>query len=113
MTVTALGIFEAVTPVAATETPVYTSPAGTTRTILDKFTATNTGGAVSVVTVKIIPFGGAAGTGNIIVSAMNLAAGASYTFPEIVGHVLQPGDILSVISSVATVNFRGSGRQVV
>lgn len=111
MTVIAKALFNPV-QAAAAETTQYTAPSGT-RTIIDKFTGTNTtGGAVSL-TVKLIPNGGSAGASNTIVSARSLAAGECYTFPEIVGHVLNPGDVISTLASSATsITVRGSGREV-
>lgn len=83
------------------------------RCILDKFTGTNTtAGAVSL-TVFLVPSAGAAGVTNTIVSARSLAAGECYTFPEIVGHVLNAGDFLvTLASAAASITVRGSGREV-
>lgn len=105
-----LCLFQATTvPVA--ETTVYTSPI-LTRTIVDKFSGCNTSGATITVTVKVIPSGGAAATGNVFVSAKTLAAGESYQFPEIVGQKLEPGDFISVLPSATGFNLRGSGTHV-
>jgi len=93
------------------ETTQYTSP-NATRTIVDKFTGFNGSGAAVTLTVRIVANGGAAGAANAIV-AKNLAAGETYTFPEIVGHVLAPGDFLSTVASAAAaVVIRAAGRQV-
>lgn len=91
------------------ETTEYTAASGT-RTILDKFTGYSaTGGTL---TVKLVPNGGAAAATNIIV-AKTLAAGESYTFPELVGHVLEAGGFISAICSAATNTvIRASGREV-
>lgn len=98
--------------VALAETTQYTAPAGT-RTILDKFTGTNTTGAVAALTVKLVQNGGAAGAANTIVSAKTLQPGECYTFPELVGHVLNPGDFLSTLATVAAaITIRASGREV-
>lgn len=111
MSVTAQSLF---TPIqaAAAETTQYTSPSGT-RTIIDKFTGTNTSAAPVTVTVKLIASGGAAGASNTVVSSKTIAAGECYTFPEIVGHVLNAGDFISTLASAAAaVTLRASGRQV-
>ena len=83
------------------------------RCIIDKFTGTNTtAGAVSL-TVFLVPNAGAAGVTNTIVSARSLAAGECYTFPEVVGHVLNAGDFLvTLASAAASITVRGSGREV-
>lgn len=97
---------------AAAETTQYTAPAAT-RTIIDKFTGTNTTGTAATLTVKLIQTGGAAGAANTIVSTKSLAPGECYTFPEIVGHVLNPGDFLSTLAgTAAAITLRASGREV-
>lgn len=111
MTVTAKALFN---PLQAqnVETTQYTAPSGT-RTIIDKFTGTNTTGAPATLTVKLVPNAGAAGAANTIVSAKTLAAGEAYTFPELVGHVLNPGDFISTLAgTAAAITIRASGREV-
>jgi len=111
MTVTAKALFEPLQAQNA-ETSQYVTPAGT-RTIIDKFTGTNTTGAAATLTVKLVASGGAAAVTNTIVSAKTLAAGETYTFPEVVGHVLNPGDFISTIASTAAaIVIRASGREV-
>lgn len=111
MTVTAKALFAPLQAQNA-ETTQYTTPAAT-RTIIDKFTGTNTTGAAATLTVKLVASGGAASASNTIVSAKNLAAGECYTFPEIVGHVLNPGDFISTLAGTATaITIRSSGREV-
>jgi hypothetical protein len=111
MSVTAKTLFEAL-QAANVETTQYTAPSGT-RTIIDKFTGTNTSGAPATLTVKLVASGGAAGAGNTIVSAKTLAAGEAYTFPEVVGHVLNPGDFISTLAgTAAAITIRSSGREV-
>lgn len=93
------------------ETTAYTSP-GATRSSIDKMTATNVSGATAQITVKLVPSGGAAGTDNVIVQQKSLLAGESYTFPEIVGHTLEPGDFISLLASAASaIVVRAGGRQ--
>lgn len=95
----------------AGNTPQYT--ANGVRCIIDKFTGTNTTGSAATLTVFLVPVAGAAGVTNTIVSARSLAAGECYTFPEIVGHVLNVGDFLVTASgTAAAITVRGSGREV-
>lgn len=111
MAVTAKPLFEAL-QAAAAETSQYTTPGGT-RTIIDKFTGTNTTAAVATITVKLIPQGGAAGAGTTIVSSKTLQPGETYTFPELVGHVLAAGGIISTLAgTAAAITIRASGREV-
>lgn len=93
------------------ETTEYTCPVGA-RTIIDKLTGYNgTAGSVSLV-VKLVPSGGSAGASNIIVSK-TLTAGETYTFPEVVGHVLEAGGFVSMIAGAGTsIVRRMSGREV-
>jgi hypothetical protein len=112
MTVTAKALVEAIQAPAA-DTTLYTAPLAT-RTIIDKLTGTNVSAGAVTLTVNLVPAAGAAGAANAISQAKSIAAGDSYTFPEIVGHVLNPGDILSVKASAgASINVRASGREIV
>lgn len=111
MSVTAKTLVESAQAPNANTTQ-YTAPA-VTRTIIDKFTATNTTGAGATLTVFLVPSGGAAGAANTIISARNLIAGEAYTCPELVGHVLNPGDFIVTASSVNNaLTIRASGREV-
>jgi len=100
-------------------TAQYSSNAQTTyytatgvRTIIDKFTGYNgTAGAVTLA-VNLVASGGAAAATNLIV-LKSLAAGETYNFPELVGHVLEAGGFISAIAGAATsVVIRASGREV-
>jgi hypothetical protein len=111
MTVTAKPIIE---PLQASnvQTTQYTAPAGT-RTIIDKFSGTNTSGAAASLSVNLVASGDAAGNQNLIVKTKTLQPGESYTFPELVGHVLSAGDFISTIASAgASITVRASGREV-
>lgn len=96
---------------ANSETTEYTAGTGT-RTLLDKFTGYNSTGAGVVLTVKLVPSGGTAGASHIIVTK-TIPAGETYTFPEVVGHVMEPGGFVSVLAgSGSAVVIRISGREV-
>lgn len=93
---------------ANTETTIYT--ATSRRTIIDKATCFSAAGGTF--TFKIVPSAGAAGAGNAIVTK-TLAAGETYTCPEMVGQILSPGDFISELASAAsTVVRRFSGREI-
>lgn len=90
------------------ETTVYT--ATSKRTIIDKFTGYSAAGGT--LTVKLIPSAGSASAANVVASK-TFAAGETYTFPELVGHILNPGDFISELAGAAsTVVRRVSGREV-
>lgn len=111
MSVVAKPLFEPL-QAAAADVNQYAAPAGA-RTIIDKFTGTNTTGAPATLTINLVASGGAASASNRIVSAKSLAAGECYTFPEVVGHVLNPGDFISTnAGTAAAITIRASGREV-
>ena len=92
------------------DTTLYTASAG--RTIIDKCTAYNSDTGSMLVAFNLVPNGGSVGASNKIVSK-TLTAGETYTFPEIVGHVLEAGGFLSGIAgSASKVIVRVSGREV-
>ena len=93
------------------DTTQYTGPDGT-RTIIDKFTVTNTGAANASISVNLVPLSGAVGADNLIVDARTIAVGECYTMPELVGHNLLPGGMISTIASAAGMTIMCSGRQI-
>lgn len=96
---------------AAAQTTMYTAPAGT-RTIIDKLTGTNTTGSSAQITVNLVPSGSTASAPNVITPIQTIVAGGSYTFPEVVGHILNPGDFISVLAGSVAITVRASGREV-
>lgn len=95
----------------ATQTTQYTSNG--VRTIIDKFTATNYSGSAATISVNIVTTAGTAGNENLITKTKTLQPSEVYTFPEIVGQVLNSGDFISTIAGTASaINIRASGRQI-
>lgn len=94
----------------AAQTTQYT--ATNVRAMIDKFTATNTTAAALTLTVNLVTLADTAGPQNTIVKTKSLAAGESYTFPEIVGHVLDAGGFISTLASATGISIRASGREV-
>jgi 3-deoxy-D-manno-octulosonic acid (KDO) 8-phosphate synthase len=94
------------------DTVQYVSPSSTT-TIIDKFTATNFSSGMVNVSVNLAAVGDATGNSNLIVKTRTLQPGETYTFPEIVGHILPSGGYVSTLASAAAaVNLRASGREI-
>ncbi|MEY4761258.1 MAG: hypothetical protein RLZZ200_1114 [Pseudomonadota bacterium] len=92
------------------QTTQYTSTG--VKTIIDKFTVTNTTGGPVTFACNLIASGGAPGVANLILSRTILAT-QCYTCPELIGHVLEIGDFISTIAGAATsLTIRASGRQV-
>lgn len=95
-----------------TQTTQYT--ASNCKTIIDKFTVTNTSAANVTIGVNLITSGGGAGASNLIVDTRAIAPDETYTFPELVGQVLESGGVISTIASAATsLTIRASGREIV
>ncbi len=93
-------------------TTEYTTPALTT-TIIDKFTATNTDSSARTIDVHLVPSGGSADATNKVTAALSIGIGASVDVPEMKNHVLETGDFISVVASVASkVVIRASGREI-
>lgn len=83
------------------------------KTIIDKFTATNTSAGNVTLSVNLVTSGGSAGVSNLIVDSRAIAPDETYTFPELVGQVLEPDGFISTIASVATsLTIRASGREI-
>lgn len=83
------------------------------RAIIDKFTATNTSAGNVTISVNLIASGGSAGNSNLIVDARAVAPNETYTFPELVGQVLEAGSFISTIASAATsLTITASGREI-
>jgi len=93
------------------QSTVYTATGVTA--IIDKFTATNYSAAAATISVNLVTAGGTAGNNDLIVKTKTLQAGETYTFPELVGHVLNPGGLISTLAGTASaINIRVSGRVV-
>ena len=97
--------------VEATQTTQYTANGLTA--IIDKFTATNYSVSAATISVNLVTTSGTAGNLNLITKTKTLQPTEVYTFPELVGQVLTPGDFISTIAGTATaINMRVSGREV-
>ena len=97
--------------VANTQTTQYT--ANNVTTIIDKFTATNYSATAATISVNLVTTAGSAGNINLITKTKTIQPSEVYTFPELVGQVLNPGDFISTIAGTASaINMRVSGREV-
>lgn len=110
MTVSVTEIIPAKTAESA-QTTQYTSTG--VQTIIDKFTATNYTTTAATISVNLVDPAGTAGNDNLIVKTKTLQGGETYTFPELVCHVLVAGGFISTIAGTASaINIRASGRIV-
>ena len=81
--------------------------------IIDKFTATNYSASAATLSVNLVTQVDSSGNQNLIIKNKTLLPSETYTFPELVGHVLQPGGFISTIAGTASaINIRSSGREV-
>jgi hypothetical protein len=94
------------------DTTIYFAPVST-KTIIDKFTATNTDGSTRTLSVNIIPNGGSVGGDNLIVSTISITAGSTADLTELQNQILNEGDAISVVASlVNAIVVRVSGREI-
>lgn len=95
----------------ATQVTQYTSSG--VQTIIDKFTATNYSASAATISVNLVTAAGSAGNDNLIVKTKTLQPAETYTFPELVGHVLPNNGFISTIAGTGSaINIRASGRLV-
>jgi len=81
--------------------------------IIDKFTATNYSASAATISVNLVTQFDSSGNQNLIIKQKTLLPSETYTFPELVGHVLQAGGFISTLASAASaINIRSSGREV-
>lgn len=94
------------------QTTQYT--ANGVKTIIDKFTATNTTAGAVTLSVNLVAAAGAAGASNLVVSAQSIAAGQCYSFAaELAGQSLEAGGFISTIASAATsLTISATGREI-
>lgn len=94
----------------ALQTTQYT--AANVRAIIDKFTAVNTSAGALTISVNLVTSADTAGAQNTVTKTKSLAANESYTFPEVVGHILEAGGFISTLASATGITIRASGREV-
>jgi len=86
--------------VPAANTTLYTCPAGTIARVL-KCTVTNDTTTVQTITFHKVESGGAVGDDRLILNAKTIGNKETYECPEIVGQVLDAGDLVSAIAGGA------------
>lgn len=93
------------------QTTQFTGTAKTTT--IDKFTATNVTGSTATLSVNLVDLGDTAGADNKVISGRQIAAGETYTCPEVVGHSLDVGSFISTIAGTGSaIVIRASGREI-
>lgn len=83
------------------------------KTVIDKFTVTNTTAANVTFSVNLVISAGAAAASNLIVDARAIAPHECYTCPELVGQTLEVGGFISTLAGAATsLTISASGREI-
>lgn len=95
----------------AIQTTQYT--AVNCKTLIDKFTVTNTTAANVPFSANLVVSGGVASASNLVLSARSIAPGETYTCPELVGQTLEAGGFISTLAGAATsLTISASGREI-
>jgi hypothetical protein len=83
------------------------------KTIIDKFTVTNTSAANVLFSVNLIPEAGAAADANLVLKSRAIAPSETYACPELVGQTLEINGFISTLASAATaLTISASGREI-
>lgn len=98
--------------VETAQTTQYTAPANGRGALIDKLSATNISAGAETISISLVA-DGAASNNDLIVKTKSLGPAETYTFPEIAGAYLAPGNIISTACSAASaINFRVNGREL-
>ena len=83
------------------------------KTVIDKFTATNTSASPVVLSANLVASGGSASASNLLLNSKSIAAGETYNAYELVGQVLESGGFISTIAGTASaLTISASGREI-
>lgn len=87
--------------------------AASCRTLIDKFTATNTSASIVTLSVYLVASGGAANSSTQVLVTKSIQPGETYLCPEVVGQSLEPGGFISTFASVAnSITISATGREI-
>lgn len=83
------------------------------KTIIDKFTVTNTSAGNVNFSVNLVAAAGVVGNDNLVLKARAIAPGETYTCPELVGQSLEAGGFISTLAGAATsLTISATGREI-
>lgn len=83
------------------------------KTIIDKFTATNTSANNVVFSCNLIALGGSAGNSNLVLNSQVILPEETYLCPELVGQTLEPSGTISTLCDTASaLTISASGREI-
>jgi hypothetical protein len=83
------------------------------KTIIDKFTVTNTSASTVQFSVNLVASAGSASASNRVLSLKSITPNETYTCPEVVGQTLESGGFISTLAGAASaLTISASGREV-
>lgn len=83
------------------------------RTIIDKFTVSNTTGTTAAFSVNLVASGDTVSGLNNTLPTINIAAYDVYECPELVGQIIEPSGFISTIAGTASaLSISASGREI-
>lgn len=83
------------------------------KTIIDKFTVTNTSASNVTLSVNLVASAGSASDSNLVLKAKSIAPSETYTCPELVGQTLEASGFISTLAGAATsLTISASGREI-
>lgn len=95
----------------AVQTSQYT--AVNCKTVIDKFTVTNTTAAPVLFSANLVASGGTASDANVLIKTRAIAALETYNCPELVGQSLESGGFISTLAGAATsLTISATGREI-
>ena len=93
------------------QTTQYTATA--CKTIIDKFTVTNTTAGNVAFSASLVASGGTASDEELIIKTKSIAPSETYLCPELVGQTLESGGFISTLAGAATsLTISASGREI-
>ena len=102
--------------IESTQTAQYTSPqvvSKTVRTVIDKCTVVNSSAASVEFSLNTVNGGDVPGAGNLLIIEQPVEPGVSYDCPEVVGQVLEEGQLISTLATASSaLILRICGRQI-
>jgi hypothetical protein len=82
-------------------------------TVIDKFTVTNTGSVIHVISLFLVASGDSPGDDNCIIKSKGIAVNETYTCPEAIGQVISDAGFISTNADTGSVlTISASGREI-
>ena len=83
------------------------------KTLIDKFTVTNTSASNVNFSVNLVAASGVAGDSNLVLKTRAIAPNETYACPELVGQSLESGGFISTLASdAAALTISATGREI-